>query len=196
MTQKENTRRGFTQVKRVGQALPDNAPAKGYFAAFTLVELLVVVLIIGILAAVAVAQYQKAINKARVIEWEMQARKIYEGRKFARLSKHPYEIKLSDMGYLWDTLTITDETHETATLGNQTYSLQSSGGRFYFSFQLQVKGGGRLMCYIDSYTGDKCVLAASDSDAQKAKTRKLMADAGWPLISTNSWHYAFDWKKM
>ena len=64
----KNTRRGFTQIKRVGQALPDNAPAKGHLAAFTLIELLVVVLIIGILAAVALPQYQKAVAKTRTTE--------------------------------------------------------------------------------------------------------------------------------
>ena len=68
MTYQRHTRRGFTQIKRVGQALPDNAPGKGHLAAFTLIELLIVVLIIGILAAIAVPQYNKAVEKSRAVE--------------------------------------------------------------------------------------------------------------------------------
>ena len=57
---------------------------------FTLIELLVVVLIIGVLAAVALPQYQKAVEKARMVEAVVNVRAIANAHQLYHLETGSY----------------------------------------------------------------------------------------------------------
>ncbi len=69
---------------------------------FTLIELLVVVLIIGILSAVAVPQYQKAVDKSRLAELYASARHMAQTQQVYYLANNVWESDVNelDLGYL------------------------------------------------------------------------------------------------
>ena len=80
-------------------------------AAFTLIELLVVVLIIGILAAVAVPQYQKAVEKSRIVRLLPQLRSLKDQLEVYYMANGTYPadnaidttgISISGCSYLSD----------------------------------------------------------------------------------------------
>lgn len=64
---------------------------------FTLVELLVVVLIIGILSAVALPQYQKAVEKARIAQALPVLSSIAKSYKIYYLANNTYTSSFDDL---------------------------------------------------------------------------------------------------
>lgn len=64
---------------------------------FTLIELLVVVLIIGILASVALPQYQKAVEKARAVQVIAATKAVADAQKRYFLANGTYASNIDEM---------------------------------------------------------------------------------------------------
>ena len=76
-------------------------PAKRLLGGFTLVELLVVVLIIGILAAVALPKYQKAVIKARIARVLPLLKSVQEAQERFYMANGYYTTNKEDLDINW-----------------------------------------------------------------------------------------------
>lgn len=78
---------------RIGDRRP--VPARGATAGFTLIELLVVVAIIGILASVAVGQYQRSIKKAQeaALRQNLYVMRTQINNYFSDKQKYPSDLQ-------------------------------------------------------------------------------------------------------
>ena len=90
---------------------------------FTLIELLVVVVIIAILAAIALPQYQKAVNKSRVAEAKITLKNMENARQVYKLHHGTEPANFAELD-----LSFTDKD------GNLATGTSFETKDFYYSF--------------------------------------------------------------
>ncbi len=141
---------------------------------FTLIEILVVVLIIGILAAIAVPQYQKAVQLSRVKTALPILRSIYDAKEIYYLSHGHYTGDLDELDIKVDNSGKDEENHYITSFGKVVLSSNSpyvyaevDGGAFIDFMGLTEDNNGKFygLCYnnndICSHFGGRIRTAAS-----------------------------------
>lgn len=111
---------------------------------FTFIELLVVVLIIGILAAVALPQYQLTIGKTRASEILAVVSAIKNAQELYYLANGEYAIEITQLDVEWPAGgTIARNIH-----GDETYSY-SNGNVYRVNTQGKVIGSNSKAAQIE-----------------------------------------------
>ena len=129
-------------------------PVRIATAGFTLIELLVVVLIIGILAGVALPQYQKAVAKARYTQMITAGKSLKDAMEL-------YYMANGDYPALWRELDITypgcSEGGDWYMLWCDKFAVDMFAGAdknlvFYDTYGIENNGEGKDTGYLGSHT--------------------------------------------
>lgn len=109
-------------------------------AGFTLIELLIVVLIIGILSAVVLPQYEKAVEKSRLAQAFVLARALHSAQEEYKMANGSYTRYFDDLAVGGDF----------SSVGTNRCGLQAPDVRYTKDFAVALGTDGQ-------YTGDVLV---------------------------------------
>ena len=127
---------------------------------FTLMELLVVVLIIGILAAVALPQYQKAVEKSRAVQALTLLKAMYVAAESFYMGNGVWPDNLDDLDLeiAWEGHTKWNPSFATEAISNQDWSLQLDESRSWNEVSVgRISGpynGGGFIIFQKYYSDD------------------------------------------
>ena len=110
-----------------------------FIKAFTLIELLVVVLIIGILSAIALPQYQKAVEKAKATQAWTLLKGLDEAQNAYYLTNHDFASSFAELGIdipFTGTIKGHDGSAITDALSNKDWSVEIHKQSPWFIFWL------------------------------------------------------------
>ncbi len=113
---------------------------KNKTAGFTLIELLVVVLIIGILASVALPQYEKAVEKARATEAVTILKSLKDAQEAYYLANGTYANSLDKLD-IQVPATLKDYNLETGSLQSGRYAYRHKTKNYHIAASGQFRSG-------------------------------------------------------
>ena len=150
---------------------------------FTLIELLVVVLIIGILSAIALPQYQTAVEKARATEAVSLAASIrYAGERYRmQMGSFPGDdmgsLDIEVPGYNSSTKKATTKNFEITTANSGTgyvvSAKRSSGSQYIISIAVAPDGNAKRYCAAAAATVSSAGVITAPSAATNEAMLKL-----------------------
>lgn len=139
---------------------------------FSLIELLVVVLILGILSSVALLQYNKSMQKARFANYVIWAKRIYDAEKLRFISHGSYSFNFAALN-----ISVPEDAKFNIVQGNNLtlnngmiFRLNKNNAHLQFNFDDVLFSlsfeKGTLHCYHYSNESQKkkCMNVAYDED--------------------------------
>lgn len=154
---------------------------------FTLLELLVVILIIGILAAVALPQYQKAVYKARFVQAILMLDAIFDAQQEYALAHDTYTTSFSNLNIDLPPTIGTPDSYAHWDWGYCFLNEKYGGCGFSFS----GGGGARKFIWWNNSNRPKCYATENPPLAREVCQAVTGKKASQGKLSGENYIYSF-----